>query len=106
VKIGHLGADVVYLRSDYLFLIGSAKEDAVFVLICGSDSEVERLKTKLASVSGQLYYSWTVFLKLNRRVLVLSYGVLFYSFSCFCVTRVLKFFFRNFCVDNVVLTNC
>ena len=51
----------------------------MFAAICGSDSEVERLKTKLASVSGQLYYSWTVFLKLNRRVLVLSYGVLFYS---------------------------
>ncbi len=68
VKIGHLETVVAYLRSDYLFLIESAKEDAVFVSICGLDSEVERLKTKLASVSGQLYYSWTVFFFWSRTV--------------------------------------
>jgi hypothetical protein len=57
VKIGHLEADVAYLWSDYLFLTEGAKKDALFVAICGLDSEVEQLKTKLASVSGQLYYS-------------------------------------------------
>ncbi len=46
---------------------------------CGLDSEVEQLKTKLASVSGQLYYSWTVS-ESNRRVLVLNYGALFCPF--------------------------
>ncbi len=39
------------------FLNEGAKKDALLVAICGLDSEVEQLKTKLASVSGQLYYS-------------------------------------------------
>ena len=37
------------------FLTEGAKKDALFGAICGLDSEVERLKTKLSSVSGQLY---------------------------------------------------
>ena len=57
IKIGHLEADVAYLWSDYLFLNEGAKKEAMFAAICGLDSEVEQLKTKLASVSGQLCYS-------------------------------------------------
>ncbi len=54
VKIGHLEADVAYFLSDFLFLTEGAKKDALFVAICGLDSEIEQLKTKLASVNGQL----------------------------------------------------
>ena len=46
------------------------------------DSEVEQLKTKLASVNGQLYII-IQFLVLNRRVVVLIYGVLFLFFFLF-----------------------
>ena len=56
VKIGHLEADVAYLRSDYLFLNEGAKKEAMFAAICGLDSEFEQLKTELASVNSQLSY--------------------------------------------------
>ena len=57
VKIGHLEADVAYLRSDYLFLNEGAKKEAMFAAICGLDSEIQQLKTELASVISQLSYS-------------------------------------------------
>jgi hypothetical protein len=57
VKIGHLEADVAYLRSDYLFLSEGAKKEAMFAAICGLDSEIEQFKTELASVNSQLAYS-------------------------------------------------
>jgi hypothetical protein len=57
VKIGHLEADVAYLRSDYLFLNEGAKKEAMFAAICGLDGEVEQLKTELVSVNSQLSYS-------------------------------------------------
>ncbi len=44
VKIGHLEADVAYLKR-LSFLTEGAKKDALFVAICGLDSEVEQLKT-------------------------------------------------------------
>jgi hypothetical protein len=56
VKIGHLEADVAYLRSDYLFLNEGAKKEATFAAICGLDSEIQQLKTELASVNSQLSY--------------------------------------------------
>jgi hypothetical protein len=55
-KIGHLEADVAYLRSDYLFLNEGAKKDAMFATICGLDSEIQQLKSELASVDSQLSY--------------------------------------------------
>ena len=55
-KIGHLEADVAYLRSDYLFLNDGEKKDAMFVTICGLDSEIQQLKSELASVNSQLSY--------------------------------------------------
>jgi hypothetical protein len=67
--------------------------------ICGLDSEVERLKTKLSSCERPAVLFLDSFLESNRRVLVLIYGVLFCSFSrsflcdsCFEV-------FRNFCLS-------
>ena len=56
VKIGHLEADVAYLRSDYLFLNEGAKKEAMFAAICGLESEIQRLKIVLASVDVQLPY--------------------------------------------------
>ena len=53
-KIGHLEADVAYLRSDYLFLNEGAKKEAMFAAICGLNSELQQLKTELASVNSQL----------------------------------------------------
>jgi hypothetical protein len=55
-KIGHLEADVAYLRSDYLFLNDGDKKDAMFATICGLDSEIQQLKSELASVNSQLSY--------------------------------------------------
>ena len=55
-KIGHLEADVAYLRSDYLFLNDGEKKDAMFATICGLDSEIQQLKSELASVNSQLSY--------------------------------------------------
>jgi len=54
VKIGHLEADVAYLRSDYLFLNEGDKKDAMFATICGLDSEIAQLKSELAVVNGLL----------------------------------------------------
>jgi len=55
-KIGHLEADVAYLRSDYLFLNDGDKKDAMFATICGLDREIQQLKSELASVNSQLSY--------------------------------------------------
>ncbi len=38
------------------FLNEGAKKEAMFAVICGLDSEVEQLKTELASVNSQLSY--------------------------------------------------
>jgi len=53
-RIEHLEADVMYLRSDYLFLEDGDKKDAMFSTICGLDSEIYQLKSELASVKSQL----------------------------------------------------
>ncbi len=53
-RIEHLEADVMYLRSDYLFLEDGDKKDAMFSTICGLDSEIYQLKSELASVNCQL----------------------------------------------------
>ena len=53
-RIEHLEADVMYLRSDYLFLEDGDKKDAMFSTICGLDSEIYQLKSELASVNNQL----------------------------------------------------
>ncbi len=53
-RIEHLEADVMYLRSDYLFLEDGDKKDAMFSTICGLDSEIYQLKSELASVNSQL----------------------------------------------------
>ena len=55
-KIGHLEADVAYLRSDYLFLNDGEKKDAMFATICGLDSEIQQLKSELASVNSELSF--------------------------------------------------
>ena len=57
VKIGHLEADVAYLRSDYLFLNEGAKKEAMFAAICGLESEIQQLQSELASVNSELSYS-------------------------------------------------
>ncbi len=56
VKIGHLEADVAYVRSDYLFLNEGAKKEAMFAAICGLEIEIQQLKIELASVDCQLSY--------------------------------------------------
>jgi hypothetical protein len=53
-RIEHLEADVMYLRSDYVFLDDGEKKDAMFYTICGLDSEICQLKFELASVNSQL----------------------------------------------------
>jgi hypothetical protein len=53
-RIEHLEADVMYLRSDYLFLEDGDEKDAMFSTICGLDSEIYQLKSELASVNSQL----------------------------------------------------
>ncbi len=53
-RIEHLEADVMYLRSDYLFLEDGDKKEAIFSTICGLDSEIYQLKSELASVNSQL----------------------------------------------------
>ncbi len=53
-RIKHLEADVMYLRSDYVFLDDGEKKDAMFSTICGLDSEICQLKFELASVNMQL----------------------------------------------------
>ena len=55
-RIEHLEADVMYLRSDYLFLEDGDKKDAMFSTICGLDSEIYQLKSELASVNSQLSF--------------------------------------------------
>jgi hypothetical protein len=54
--IEHLEADVMYLRSDYVFLEDGEKKDAIFSTICGLDSEISQLKAELASVNSQLSF--------------------------------------------------
>ena len=53
-RIEHLEADVMYLRSDYLFLEDGDKKDAMFATICGLDREIAQLKSELAIVDGLL----------------------------------------------------
>jgi hypothetical protein len=53
-RIEHLEADVLYLRSDYVFLEDGEKKDAIFSAICGLDSEIFRLKAELATVNSLL----------------------------------------------------
>ena len=53
-KIGHLEADVAYLRSDYLFLNDGDKKDAMFATICGLDREIDQLKSELVIVNDLL----------------------------------------------------
>ena len=53
-RIEHLEADVMYLRSDYVFLEDGEKKDALFSTICGLDSEIYQLKSELASVNSRL----------------------------------------------------
>ena len=55
-RIEYLEADVMYLRSDYVFLDDGEKKDAMFSTICGLDSEICQLKFELASVNSQLSY--------------------------------------------------
>ena len=55
-RIEHLEADVMYLRSDYVFLDDGEKKDAMFSTICGLDSEIYQLKSELASVNMQLSF--------------------------------------------------
>ncbi len=50
----HLEADVMYLRSDYVFLEDGEKKDIIFSMICGLDSEICQLKSELAIVNGLL----------------------------------------------------
>jgi hypothetical protein len=49
-----LEADVLYLRSDYVFLEDGEKKDAIFSAICGLDSEISQLKSELAAVNSLL----------------------------------------------------
>ena len=53
-RIEHLEADVMYLRSDYVFLEDGEKKDIIFATICGLDSEICQLKSELAIVNGLL----------------------------------------------------
>ena len=53
-RIEHLEADVMYLRSDYLFLEDGDKKNAMFSTICGLDSEISQQKSELAIVNGLL----------------------------------------------------
>jgi hypothetical protein len=53
-RIEHLEADVLYLRSDYIFLEDGEKKDAIFSAICGLDSEISQLKAELATVNSLL----------------------------------------------------
>ncbi len=53
-RIEHLEADVLYLRSDYVFLEDGEKKDAIFSAICGLDSEISQLKAELAVVNNLL----------------------------------------------------
>ena len=53
-RIEHLEADVLYLRSDYVFLEDGEKKDAIFSSICGLDSEIFQLKAELATVNSLL----------------------------------------------------
>ncbi len=53
-RIEHLEADVLYLRSDYVFLEDGEKRDAMFSAICGLDSEIFQLKAELATVNSLL----------------------------------------------------
>ncbi len=53
-RIKYLEADVLHLRSDYVFLEDEEKKDAIFSAICGLDSEIFQLKAELATVESLL----------------------------------------------------
>ncbi len=53
-RIEYLEADVLHLRSDYVFLEDGKKKDAIFSSICGLDSEIFQLKAELATVNSLL----------------------------------------------------
>jgi hypothetical protein len=53
-RLEFLEADVMYLRSDYVFMEDGEKKDIVFTTICGLDSEISQLKSELAIVNGLL----------------------------------------------------
>ncbi len=53
-RIEHVEADVLYLRSDYVFMEDGEKKDAIFSAICGLDSEIFQLKAELATVNSLL----------------------------------------------------
>ncbi len=53
-RLEFLVADVMYLRSDYVFMEDGEKKDSVFATICGLDSEIAQLKSELAIVNGLL----------------------------------------------------
>ena len=53
-RIEYLEADVLHLRSDYVFLEDGEKKDAIFSSICGLDSELFQLKAELATVNSLL----------------------------------------------------
>jgi hypothetical protein len=53
-RLEFLEADVMYLRSDYVFMEDGEKKDIVFATICGLDSEIAQLKSELAIVNGLL----------------------------------------------------
>ncbi len=53
-RIEYLEADVLHLRSDYVFLEDGEKKDAIFSSICGLDSEIFQLKAELATVNSLL----------------------------------------------------
>jgi hypothetical protein len=53
-RLEFLEADVMYLRSDYVFMEDGEKKDIVFATICGLDSEIAQLRSELAIVNGLL----------------------------------------------------
>ena len=53
-RIEYLEADVLHLRSDYVFMEDGEKKDAIFSSICGLDSEIFQLKAELATVNSLL----------------------------------------------------
>jgi hypothetical protein len=80
------------------FLTEGAKKDALFDTICGLDSEVELLKTMLASVNIRCPII-RQFLESKRRVSLLNlWCAILFFFVQFCVACSLKFF-AEFCVS-------
>jgi hypothetical protein len=53
-RIEYLEADVLHLRSDYVFMEDGEKKDVIFSSICGLDSEIFQLKAELATVNSLL----------------------------------------------------